>query len=241
MCTISIALTPAATGSRSAAVRISDNASTSPQVVALSGTGTSDSLGLGIAGGGSSSATVAAGNPACYMLSIGRVGSSATLNCGGAPKGAYCSVASMVGVSATTASTFAVNVTTTSRTLANSRLDTSVSPMCWALGMFGFLVLPNAGRKARKAVGLLPLVLLLLICSCGGFSGPRSNPNGTPVGTYPLTLTATSGLTSQSGSSNFERAITTFAVPGVPTAAGRVVRRLVTSGRKSTWLPIRSS
>jgi len=72
---------------------VTDDAPGSPQQVSLSGTGISSSLALGVAPGGSSSATVAAGAMATYKLSIGGSGFSgiASLTCTGAPQAANCS------------------------------------------------------------------------------------------------------------------------------------------------------
>jgi hypothetical protein len=45
---------------------------------------------------------------------------------------------------------------------------------------------------------LLMLLLFLVSCGGGGSSvGSHSNPNGTPAGTYTLSVTATSGSTTQ--------------------------------------------
>lgn len=92
----------------------------SPQTVPLTGTGGASSLGLGVASGGTASATVAAGSAASYALTIGGAGMSGTasLACTGAPIGATCSVPASVTLSATTASTFNASITTTARSLA---------------------------------------------------------------------------------------------------------------------------
>ena len=74
-CTINVTFTPQATGARTAAIQIADNASNSPQVISLSGTGTAaPTIGLGVLSGGSNSATVTAGQTASYTLSIGGAG-----------------------------------------------------------------------------------------------------------------------------------------------------------------------
>jgi len=205
-CTVSVTFTPAAAGSRNATLSVADNAYNSPQTVSLSGTGTS-SLGLGIAPGGSSSITVAAGSTASYMLTIGGQGASgtATLTCTGAPKGADCSVPTSETVSATAASTFTVSVSTTSRTLAASA--PSSLPFRWSfvtavlcLGMIQ--IRPKGRRRSTRFLRYLPFALLLWVCSCGGSGNPINvtNPNGTPAGTYTLTLKATSGAAAQSTS-----------------------------------------
>jgi len=197
-CTITVTFTPQAAGVRTAAIRITDNAINSPQGLGL--IGTASSLGLTVPSGGTSSATVAAGQPATYTLAIGGGGVSgmASLTCTGAPTGASCNPPGTVNVSGASATTFTVSVTTTSRTLAASRPDFSSG--WWAVVMLGMVLLPGAGRRGRNVVRRWPLALLLLMCSCGGGSsgGPQPNPNGTPAGSYTLMLSASSGSTNQS-------------------------------------------
>ncbi len=198
-CTITVTFTPQAVGVRTALIQITDNAINSPQTIALTGTGAG--LGLSVPSGGSSSATVAAGQTATYTLAIGGVGVSGTasFSCTGAPRGASCSPPATVNVSATSASTFTVTVTTTSRTLAAARSGGRISPGWWAIAMFGFVILPTTARRKCRSLRLLPLVFLFM-CSCGGSNsgGSQTNPNGTPAGSYTLTLNANSGATSQS-------------------------------------------
>ncbi len=203
-CTISVTFSPQATGTRTAAIQITDNASNSPQTISLTGTGTAPpSIGLGVPLGGSNSATVAAGQPASYTLSIGGTGmsGSATLTCTGAPQGAMCSVPATATVSATTATSVQVSATTTSRTMAsvNSRGMIRFGGV-WAFLLIGLALVPAARRK-RPPSGLYLGALvasLLLISSCGrSSSGPKTNPNGTPAGTYKLTVTATLNSTTE--------------------------------------------
>ena len=64
----------------------------------------------------------------------------------------------------------------------------------------GWVVLPRtetARGSARRYLRLVPLLLLVLLCSCGGSSNSGGNSGGTPAGTYTLTVTATVGSTSQ--------------------------------------------
>jgi FG-GAP-like repeat/FG-GAP repeat len=212
ICTINLAFTPVATGTRSATLTVTDNAASSPQTIALSGTGLPGALNFQVAPGNSSSAIVAAGNKVVYILAIGGGGFSgtATLACTGAPTGATCSVPATVKVSATQASLVVVSVSTTSRT-TGSLVRNRALPWFWAMAILGLGVLPVSARSAggrRSALILLrglPLLLLLFLASCGGGSsssgssstGSQSNPNGTPVGTYALTVTATAGSLNQ--------------------------------------------
>src|SRR5216683_401341 len=160
------------------------------------------SLGLGVASGGSGSATVAAGKTASYTLSTGGAGMSGTasLSCTGAPMGATCSVPVSQQFSSTVPTTFSVSVTTTSRTLG--ALYPPISPpvaWLWAIAALGMVVRPGMRApkwSVRRYLRLAPLALLLFLTSCGGGSssgGPQPNPNGTPAGTYTLTVKASSG------------------------------------------------
>jgi len=118
----------------------------------------------------------------------------------GAPKGSICSVPSTLSISGTSASNFNVTVSTTSRTIALLRPT-----------QFGFLsaafllwlaVLPCSLTAKKTAQSYFPLcaiaMLALLLSSCGGGqSGQQSNPNGTPAGTYQLTVSASVGSATQ--------------------------------------------
>jgi len=212
-CNVSVTFTPYKPGLRTASATISDSAPGSPHVVPLFGGGLG--LALGIAPGSSGSVSVAAGNPANYMLSIGGAGVSGmvTLSCAGAPKGADCSFpgGTSINMSATQASQFGVTVTTTSRTMAALRPDHSIpSRWLWTFAIAGIVFLPASVTNRRRTVSTysraLSLWVLLFLCSCGGGGGsstssngnPQMNPNGTPVGTYTLTVTAMSNSTHES-------------------------------------------
>jgi hypothetical protein len=209
-CTITVLFTPQASGGRAAAIQINDSATNSPQIISLGGTGGAPpALGFGLASGSSSSATVLNG-VANYTLTIGGAGLSgtATLTCTGAPQGANCGLPQMSGipatgtipVDATTASTFVVEVTTTSRTLSADSRSAIVFGGLWAAVLLGVVFVPAGWRKSslkRGAGGLCLGVIvasLMLISSCGGGS---SGSNGTPAGTYNLTVTATMNSTTQ--------------------------------------------
>jgi len=192
-CTINVSFAPAAIGLENATLSIDDNASGSPQTVALSGTGIS--MGLAIAASSSSSVTVSSGGTASYALSIGGTGfgGTVTLACTLLIIGANCSVPPSTNLDPKAASSFGVTVTTSPRILA---LLHSPSNWLWAAIVLGFAILPRP-RRTRTAVAFF---LFLLLCGCGGGSPnvPPVNPNGTPSGTYTVTVTASSGGVSQS-------------------------------------------
>jgi hypothetical protein len=212
---ISATTPPAAAGAVTVTVTNSTGRSGAlPNAYTYAATTGNQNLGLGVAAGDSNSATVAAGQTASYTLSIGGTGVSGTasLSCSGAPMGAKCTVPASQAVSAATAASFTVSVTTTSRTIgALNPHDAVPMPWLWTVAAMGIVIWPGMSlsiskRTMRRCLLLASLTLLLFITSCGGGSsstggggsGPQPNPNGTPAGTYTLTVTATSGSASQS-------------------------------------------
>jgi hypothetical protein len=170
------------------------------------------SLGLRVPTGDPNSATVIAGQAASYTLSLGGAGTSgsAAVSCTGAPTGANCAVPASETFSANVPVTFSVTVRTTSRTIGALHPPASApTPGSWplAMTMLGIVVLPGtrSKRSVRRYLWLAPLTLSLFLASCGGggsaaTGGQEPNPNGTPVGTYTLTVNATSGSTTEATS-----------------------------------------
>jgi Beta-propeller repeat len=196
-CSIAVTFKPTAAGTRNGTLTITDSSAGSPHTVVL--TGITAGLGLGIAEGGSSSAAVAPGTSATYLLSIGGQGISGTasLSCKGAPTATKCSTPGTVSFSATSGTTFKVTVYTAASTMGKlGPSGFSRSPLLWAMAMMGCLVLPQRKVVRRRSVRLFPLFLsaflLWTLCSCVSGGGP------TPGGTYTLTVTAEDGSLSQS-------------------------------------------
>jgi hypothetical protein len=214
-CMIAVTFTPTATGARTGSVTITDNAPDSPESVSLTGMG--QDFTFAVATGDSSSATVTAGSPANYTLSVageGGLSGNLSFTCTGAPSESTCTVTPNPAPVGNSSSNVAVAVTTTAPAASAPR-SRPVSPMPpLSPGMRGILMLAllltaitwafmrrriaGAGRWRATMLPLgAALLLFLALAACGGGGGsvgggPTKNP-GTPSGTYMLTVTATAG------------------------------------------------
>lgn len=202
-CNVAVVFTPSAVGVRTGALSIADNASNSPQAVALTGTGVA-ALTIGAGQGGSTSVTVNSGGVATYSLSlVGGTGFSGTANlaCTGSPQYSSCSVTpSTATLSGGTAAAFTVTVTTgtTQTAMEMSHRKLALAGFCMAplLGLCWFL------RRRHRLFGLCGLCLAMAVLAfgvsgCAGSGGGGSTKQGTTYntspGTYTLTITAASG------------------------------------------------
>ncbi|HEY6269238.1 MAG TPA: FG-GAP-like repeat-containing protein [Candidatus Acidoferrum sp.] len=210
-CTISVTFKPTATANRAASVTTTDDAAGSPQAVALTGTGTDFTPGA--ANGGSTSASVTAGQSATYNLQVSPVSGfngTVALSCSGAPSLASCTVSpASVTPNGTVASGFTATVTTTAPSMIVPRSVPHDWPPLTRLRLIFLLVFAitllailrlfrDAAKLPRRRLALAPalaLVLMMLawIGGCGGGGGGGQHNPGTPKGTSTLTVTGTSG------------------------------------------------
>jgi Abnormal spindle-like microcephaly-assoc'd, ASPM-SPD-2-Hydin len=210
-CTIGVFFSPTAGGTRTGALKITDNAGNSPQTVALTGSGLDFSMTPG-----SASATVTAGQTASYSIAVAPAGGFAAnvaLSCTGGPAGSACAVSpSTIALSGAAAQTAMVTV----KTAANGWLlpfrggwprDARYrqTPMILTFAAM-FLLMVVASQFLRReqnlawirVVGFAALVTLgLTLTSCGGGSGSSGGGANPQAGTYTVTVTGnfTSGAT----------------------------------------------
>lgn len=215
-CQINVTFTPTGMGTRSAAISVGDNATGSPQMVTLAGTGPDFSL---APSGSGATTTVKAGQTATYTLTVapgGGFNQSVTLTCSGAPAKSTCSVSpktiSLSGTSATTA-TVTVSTMASSQAFPPSGFDgrrMTYRPMPFALALVGMIIVIVVYRwREDQQLRWVPVLALgILVCigmtviSCGGGSsggsgGGGGGSTGTPAGSYIITVSAsaTSGST----------------------------------------------
>ena len=170
---------------------------------------------MSAASGGSTSATVTAGGTATYNLQVtpsGGFTGTVNLSCTGAPTKASCSPsAPSVSVTGASSVAFSVSVSTTKNgLLPQSPIPDPGAPRWYvplvllALLLIAAYALDRAARLGKRRfagafAGVLLACIVLLACGCGG--GGYNNqppPNGTPPGTYTLTLAGTSQGTNHS-------------------------------------------
>jgi predicted extracellular nuclease len=210
-CAINVVFTPTATGTRNGTLTVTTTgAAATTLTTTLTGVGAAPDF--TIAGSSGTTVTVSAGNSGSVGLTFTPAygfNTSITITCaaqGTAPSGVACSVPASftLGGSAVTQN---ITFSTTSRTLS-SGLALNGNGLTWtSLALFSFsgilmLLAARARRMGRASMvrlnrigGLFALILALCLpaIGCGGSSGPKTNPNGTPAGTYAYTVTATGG------------------------------------------------
>lgn len=206
-CSITVTFTPTTSGNLTGTLVVASNAANGVQMVFLTGLGVDFSVSP--AAGSISSATVAAGQSATYTVSVvGTVGLNGTVSlaCTSPANQSGCSVSpSPLMVSAATPANATVTVTTKARSSAAIPWRTrppaprSRFLLPWLLlllGLVAFAALLRLSNALRRALLELAVTLLAvaLFFGCGGSSGLQNTaapPQGTPAGTYQITVTAT--------------------------------------------------
>jgi hypothetical protein len=204
-CSITVFFDPSASGTRTGTLTVTDSASNSPQIAALTGTGQDFSM-----SSSSSSATVSPGQTATYELTVASIGGfnqKVTFSCSGAPNLADCSVGpSSLTLNGSSASTATVTVTTMGSAMGmtqpfgGSPTGSMFGSWLALSGTLGLVMIVSGVRSRsnvlrRLAPYGLAMILLLSIGvtmpSCGGGGNSNSGGGGTPAGSYTLTVTGT--------------------------------------------------
>ncbi|HVI10668.1 MAG TPA: choice-of-anchor D domain-containing protein, partial [Candidatus Binatia bacterium] len=202
-CSINVAFTPTASGTRTGTLTVNDNLPGNSQTVSLSGTGADFSVTAS-----PSQNTVNQGSSATYTIHISSVGGAfnnpVSLSCSGLPTSATCSFSpasptpSANGVSSTL--TIGTGSSGSENVLPFSSPTRPVMAM-WlqfqTLGLVGMVVLGSRKKSRKSAVLVLLVVLvfgLLLLTGCAGGTGigPQNNSGGSGT-TYNVTVTGVSG------------------------------------------------
>jgi hypothetical protein len=150
------------------------------------------------------SATVAAGQPATYNISVtpqGGFAGTISFSCAGLPTAATCSFNPATLTPSGSAASTTLTIATTARTVASARpVSGTTLAAITGIGFLGivFMGSPAGRRRSLRWAGmmLLGLAIVFSVASCGGGGGtPIQTVTGTPVGTFNVTVSATSGTT----------------------------------------------
>ena len=189
-CVINITFTPpaGASGSQTATLTIADNAAGSPQTIPLTGTAWDFTLsGLPVTVNPGASGTIAV-----TVTGVGGFTGAVTLACAASIPGGSCSAPSSAVTAPGTG-----NVTIVTKGLLvppTSHRRPPISMQQIVLAVFGLMLLLTlpVARRFRTRLGLAGAAALLIVAAgC-------SNAPPTGAGTYPVTITGTSGALSHS-------------------------------------------
>ncbi|HZC25115.1 MAG TPA: hypothetical protein VE866_17395, partial [Candidatus Binatia bacterium] len=150
--------------------------------------------------------TVTSSSTPSFVISSGSGQQTAlpvTYTCSGLPTESNCVFSPGTMNTATTQSTtLTLTIQTTPPTARLQRPFDRGARIFYAVllpGLFGIVLTFRARKRSYGTVRMLALVMglgfsTLWMASCGGTSGGGSNSNpGTPVGSYPITVNATTG------------------------------------------------
>ena len=191
-CSVGVFFSPQSSGTKTGTLTVTD--AIGAHTIQLTGAGAN--IAVTPASGSSTSATVSAGHAVSYSLNLAPeyFSGPVTLNCTGLPQGVTCS-ASPSSLTLSAPASITVNVTTTPRVMA-SAMPSRRGPwgrFVLALATVGLMVgsVSSPGRSTKLLV-ILIICATLLLPGCGGGTTTtvqqQVNPNGTPLGTYTLTL-----------------------------------------------------
>jgi hypothetical protein len=205
-CTVSVTFAATATGTVSGMLTINDNASDSPQTLPVSAQGVDFSVQA--APGGSTSATVKAGQSATFSVEIvpNQFQGEVSLACQNPSSWVTCTLESGVNVTGSAPVTFSVTAATVAPSGQALWGHSDFGPNSgWfvGVGLFG-LVLSLRSKSKRSSSGrlgyrvslcglLLLMVAVFFSCGGGGSSGGGGGNSGTPPGSYNFTINATAG------------------------------------------------
>jgi hypothetical protein len=207
-CSMQIAFTPTAAGTRAGSFTVVDNAGSSPQSLQLTGMG----VDFALTANGNTTATISAGGQAVYPLlltSAAGVPGAVAFACTGVPAHAVCTVNPVSGALGGTATVTVTVATSVAGAGVRWPVIFDGRGMAWVCGLLP-LGLLGLGRRRARRLGAAAVIccVAMMMAGCGvsriipdtsgGGGGTGAAP--TPSGTYNLTVSGTAaGLTRSVG------------------------------------------
>ena len=209
LCTIVLTFTPLSVGIHAASVTLTDDAPGSPQIINITGMANA-AFTLAPAPGGSTSASVSAGQSAVYLLQLNPgAGFSGTVSlaCSGAPLGAVCQVPPTVSIANGAPAPFTVTVSTAGTAVLPPSMPWHFNPpsrirllLPLLFILLAFLVMnrwifaPALHSRRLAWTAALTIIFLCSVISaagCGSSSAITTTPPPlvTPSGTSTITIT----------------------------------------------------
>jgi Transmembrane protein 131-like N-terminal len=203
-CTMQLAFVPTVGGPRSGTLTVTDSDTSSPQTLALTGTGVDFQLTTN----GITSVTIANGQHAVFPLllnSAANVPGTVTFTCTGMPANSTCNITPHTVTLGTTTTVSVTVLTGVASATPSSGSSATRSAFLWLAGLcpLGLLALHRSRRSGIVSLAVLCLLLAASGCSVGRAipMADGSNPNSpsgpvTAAGTYTVAASAASaGLT----------------------------------------------
>jgi hypothetical protein len=188
-------------GAETATLQLTDGDSTSPQMVALAGTGTNTAPDFTLTA--PATATVKDGSSINFTVTITPVGgfsSAVALTCDGAPLLATCALAPTSVTPNGAAVTSTVTVTTTALMAPPTTRIPPVSVRQIAplfLALLLLFLLPRTRQLRMRLAMATAMIFFIVLAGCGGQQKPH-----TPTGTFPLTITGKSSAITKTATVN---------------------------------------
>ena len=204
-CTVSVIFKPSVAAAETANLVLTDAASTSPQTVTLSGTGTS-TAGSFTLSASPTTLTVAQGASGTFKVTVtptGGFNQAVALACTGLPANSTCTAAptSVTPSDGVTPVSAMVTVVTTSPAVVTPPSSTPDTRMfLWrTVPLFSvFSLLLFLARRQRFAIRLSMAAAMAGFLALAGCGGGHTPTGGTPKGTSTVTVTGTSGTITSS-------------------------------------------
>jgi len=192
-CTISVSFTPASAASFTATLSVADNASGSPQTVALSGTGTTPNYTVVSP---TLPQTVQPGGSATFTINVNPVNGNytgvVTLTATGLPPGATATFAPPTVTPGSTGATSQMTIQTAAPVTTAAITGTAWPFAVPVLGCIGLFFVPGKRRRRWITLGVLTIASLSALTALSGCGGGFALTGSTST-SYTITVTGTSG------------------------------------------------